>query len=181
MPLSPTRHRRVLRAATRCRTRPEPPLHLLWSWFLPRALLAALLALGSAPLSPGAPPASAPPAPPASAPPAPLVVLVGRAGITLGDDPTPILVLPSREEVAEHGAPLSAKRGGHEDLFLVPLADAVERLRERERAGGRAPPGEALVVADARTPYRLIVEILYTLGRAEVGKYHLMVARPKAR
>lgn len=178
MPLSPTRHRRILRAAALRRTRPAPPLHLVWSWLLPRTLVA----LFSAALAPSAPPAPLQAsAPQVSSAPEPLVVLVGRSGITLGDDPTPVVVLPSREEVAEHGAPLSAKRGGQNDLFLVPLADAVERLRERERAGGRAPPGEAIVVADARTPYRLILEVLYTLGRAEMGKYHLMVARPKAR
>jgi hypothetical protein len=61
------------------------------------------------------------------------------------------------------------------------LPDGEKGGRGIEGIGGRAPPGEALVVADARTPYRLIVEVLYTLGRAEVGKYHLMVARPKVR
>jgi biopolymer transport protein ExbD len=30
-------------------------------------------------------------------------------------------------------------------------------------------------VADEGTPYRLLVEILYTLGQAEFGKFHLMV------
>jgi hypothetical protein len=33
--------------------------------------------------------------------------------------------------------------------------------------------------ADATTPYRLLIEVLFTLGQNEFGKYHLMVMQTK--
>ena len=30
-------------------------------------------------------------------------------------------------------------------------------------------------MADRTTPYRLLIEVLFTLGQSEFGKYHLMV------
>ena len=40
---------------------------------------------------------------------------------------------------------------------------------------------EAKIIADANTPYRLLVEVLFTLGQSEFGKYHLMVISGKKR
>ena len=36
-------------------------------------------------------------------------------------------------------------------------------------------------MADATTPYRLLMEVLFTLGQSEFGKYHLMVLSGKKR
>jgi biopolymer transport protein ExbD len=36
------------------------------------------------------------------------------------------------------------------------------------------------VIADKTTPYRLLVEVLYTLGQSEYGRYHLMVIQAKS-
>ena len=38
---------------------------------------------------------------------------------------------------------------------------------------------KAIVIADNTTPYRLFIEVLFTLGQNEFGKYHLMVMQTK--
>jgi len=38
---------------------------------------------------------------------------------------------------------------------------------------------EAIIIADMTTPYRLFIEVLFTLGQNEFGKYHLMVMQTK--
>jgi hypothetical protein len=38
---------------------------------------------------------------------------------------------------------------------------------------------EAIVIADSSTPYRLLIEVLFTLGQNEYGRYHLMVIQSK--
>ena len=34
---------------------------------------------------------------------------------------------------------------------------------------------EAILIVDKDTPYRLLVEVLFTLGQSEFAKFHLMV------
>jgi biopolymer transport protein ExbD len=48
-------------------------------------------------------------------------------------------------------------------------------------AKGQDPTtSEAIIIADGQTPYRLLIEVLYTLGQSEFGKYHLMVMKQTA-
>ena len=72
------------------------------------------------------------------------------------------------------------KRSGPNDLYIVPLANALQAWRERDRqvriATNKDPTAsEAIIIADAQTPYRLLTEVLYTLGQTEFSKFHLMV------
>jgi hypothetical protein len=39
---------------------------------------------------------------------------------------------------------------------------------------------EAVIIADQTTPWRLLIEVLFTLGQSEYGRYHLMVMQSKA-
>ncbi|AUX42007.1 adventurous gliding motility protein [Sorangium cellulosum] len=109
-----------------------------------------------------------------------VVVIVSKTQILVGDDPTPIVVLPSREQLAQSGVDARYKRSGPNDHYIVPLANALSHARETDKAV-RAAKGldpsssEAIVVADATTPYRLLCEVLFTLGQSEFGKHHLMV------
>jgi hypothetical protein len=41
--------------------------------------------------------------------------------------------------------------------------------------GKDASHSEAIVIADVSTPYRLLTEVLYTLGQTEFAKFHMMV------
>jgi len=81
---------------------------------------------------------------------------------------------------ATHGVEGKYKRSGPTDLYIVPLANALQSWRERDRqvriATGKDPSAsEAIIIADANTPYRLLVEVLFTLGQSEFAKFHLMV------
>jgi biopolymer transport protein ExbD len=111
-----------------------------------------------------------------------VVVTISKSQILVGDDR--VLNLPTREELGRSGAPASAKRGGAADLYIVPLANALKNARATDQAvraarGLDATTSEALIVADSTTPYRLFVEVLFTLGQAEFGRYHLIVMQAK--
>lgn len=104
-----------------------------------------------------------------------LPVLVSKSGITV-DDNTVCPVPPD----ATHGVEGKYKRSGANDLYIVPLANALQSWREKDRqirAGRGLDPNasEAIIIADKDTPYRLLVEVLFTLGQTEFAKFHLMV------
>ncbi|WP_437746464.1 biopolymer transporter ExbD [Sorangium sp. So ce302] len=109
-----------------------------------------------------------------------VVVIVSKSQILVGEDPTPIVMLPNREQLAQSGVDAKYKRSGPNDLYIVPLANALSHARETDKAiraakGLDPSSSEAIIVADATTPYRLLIEVLFTLGQSEFGKYHLMV------
>jgi biopolymer transport protein ExbD len=104
-----------------------------------------------------------------------IVVTISKSEILVGDQR--VLRLPERRS---SGAGVAAKRGGPGGLYIVPLGAALKPARQtdkriRQRRGLDASHSEAIVVADETTPYRLLVEVLFTLGQGEFGKYHLMV------
>jgi biopolymer transport protein ExbD len=113
-----------------------------------------------------------------------VVIVISKSQILVGDDPNPIVRLPSREQLAQSGVDARYKRSGPNDLFIVPLANALTHARDTDKAIRKAKgldpsSSEAIVVADATTPYRLLIEVLFTLGQSEFGKYHLMVLSGK--
>jgi biopolymer transport protein ExbD len=115
-----------------------------------------------------------------------IVVVVSKSQILVGDDPTPVVKLPPREQLAASGIDARYKRNGPNDLYVVPLGNALANARLLDRAvrearGEDPKSSEATVVADATTPYRLIVEVLYTLGQSEFGTQHLLVTSRRRR
>jgi biopolymer transport protein ExbD len=112
-----------------------------------------------------------------------VIVTVSKSQILVGDNK--VLALPGRESMAQTGAGERNKRKGPNDLYIVPLGNALHDARSTDKlirqAKGLDPTGsEAIVVADGTTPYRLLIEVLYTLGQNEFTKYHLMVMQTKA-
>jgi biopolymer transport protein ExbD len=108
------------------------------------------------------------------------MVVISKTQILVGDDPHPIVMLPSRDSLAQSGIDAKYKRNGPNDLYVVPLANALQAARQTDKqvrlAKGLDPnSSEAIVVADQTTPYRLLIEVLFTLGQSEFAKYHLMV------
>lgn len=104
-----------------------------------------------------------------------VAVLISKSQIVVDDNF--ICQVPAD---ATHGVEGKYKRTGPTDLYIVPLANALQSWRERDRqvrlATGKDPSAsEALVIADSNTPYRLLVEVLFTLGQSEFAKFHLMV------
>ena len=113
-----------------------------------------------------------------------VVVVISKSQILVGDDPNPVVLLPSREQLSQSGVDSRYKRSGPNDLYIVPLANALTNAREtdkriRQAKGQDASSSEAVIVADTSTPYRLLIEVLFTAGQSEFGKYHLMVRSGK--
>ncbi len=104
-----------------------------------------------------------------------VTVLVSRSQIMVDDK----VICPVPSD-ATHGVEGKYKRSGPTDLYIVQLANVLQGWRERDRqlktAMGKDPStSEAIVIADAGTPYRLITEVLFTLGQSEFSNFHLMV------
>lgn len=113
-----------------------------------------------------------------------VVIVLSKTQIIVGENPEPIVLLPSREQLAQSGVDAKYKRTGPNDLYIVPLANALSSARETDKKirtakGLDAATSEAIIVADGTTPYRLFIEVLFTLGQSEFGKYHLMVISGK--
>ncbi len=109
-----------------------------------------------------------------------VLVIVSKTQILVGEQSTPVVKLPSREQLGQTGIDAKYKRGGPNDLFIVPLGNALQHARDIDKAvrtakGLNPNSSEALVVVDKTIPYRVLIEVLFTLGQSEFGKYHLMV------
>ncbi len=112
-----------------------------------------------------------------------VIVTISKTQILVGDNQ--VLQLPGRESLAQTGVGARYKRSGPNDLYIVPLGNALQSARKtdklmRQAKGLDASSSEAIIVADRTTPYRLLIEVLFTLGQNEFGKYHLMVVQSKS-
>ncbi len=110
-----------------------------------------------------------------------LAVLISKTAIVVDD--SEVCKVPSD---ASHGVEGKYKRSGPNDLFIQPLASQLQIWRERDRqirlATGKDPSSsEAIIIADKDTPYRLLVEVLFTMGQTEFAKFHLMVMQAPKR
>ena len=111
-----------------------------------------------------------------------VVVTISKSQLLVGEDK--ILALPSRQSLAQSGVGSQFKRSGPNDLYIVPLGNALQAARKTDKVvrlakGLDASMSEAIIIADMTTPYRLFIEVLFTLGQNEFGKYHLMVMQTK--
>jgi biopolymer transport protein ExbD len=105
-----------------------------------------------------------------------LSIIVSRAQILVGET----VVCPVPPDAANYGIEAKYKRGSRNDYFIVPLGSALQSWRETDKrirqATGKDPShSEAIVIGDAAMPYRLMTEVMYTLGQTEFTKFHLMV------
>ena len=105
-----------------------------------------------------------------------LPVLVSKSQIIVGET----VVCPVPPDAAQYGIEAKYKRGSRNDYFIVPLGSALQSWRDTDKrirmATGRDPTqSEAILIADLSTPYRLLTEVMYTLGQTEFSKFHMMV------
>lgn len=91
------------------------------------------------------------------------LVYVGQEHLSFGAPPLRIARIPSTDR--EKGFPATVKRSGPNDLYVVPLANVVST--------GEPPIDRALLFVDKDTPYRMVVEVLFTLGQRDVARFDL--------
>ncbi len=105
-----------------------------------------------------------------------LAVIVSKSQIIVGES----VVCPVPPDAAQYGTEAKYKRGSRNDYFIVPLGSALQAWRDSDKriraATGKDPNhSEAILIADTSTPYRLLTEVMYTLGQTEFSKFHMMV------
>jgi biopolymer transport protein ExbD len=105
-----------------------------------------------------------------SAPSDALIVVLSREGLSLGKD-GPILAMADVDPAAwSDGFDTKYKRASRNDLYLVPLGTALQAAYP-----GAATAPTVVIAADASIPYRMLHEVLYTLGQASVTTGNLLV------
>ena len=105
-----------------------------------------------------------------------LPVIISKSQIIVGES----VVCPVPPDAAQYGTEGKYKRGSRNDYFIVPLGSALQSWRDADKriraATGKDPSqSEAILIADSLVPYRLLTEVMYTLGQTEFAKFHLMV------
>lgn len=76
----------------------------------------------------------------------------------------------------------SQKQGGSNGFLVTPLLTVLQQHRDRLKLIAQSQPGrpfrgEVQIVADKRTPYRTLVEVLYTMGQAEFKAMRFVVLK----
>ena len=109
-------------------------------------------------------------------------VTISKSQIMVGNES--VLMLPSRESLV-NGVGARHKNGNPNTLLIVPLGNALRSARQMDKAiltakGMDASSSEAMIICDNTVPYRLFMEVLYTLGQNEFATYHLMVMQSEA-
>ncbi|HJL17618.1 MAG TPA: biopolymer transporter ExbD [Sandaracinaceae bacterium LLY-WYZ-13_1] len=75
----------------------------------------------------------------------------------------------------------SHKQGGGTGFLITPLHNVMIRQRDTQKAleqataGQRPFTGTVQIIADKRTPFRTLSEVIYTLGQAEFSNLHFVV------
>jgi biopolymer transport protein ExbD len=105
-----------------------------------------------------------------------LAVIISKSQLIVGET----VVCPVPPDAPQYGVEAKYKRGSRNDYFIVPLGSALQSWRDTDKrirmATGKDPSqSEAILIADVSTPYRLLTEVMYTLGQSEFSKFHMMV------
>jgi len=86
-----------------------------------------------------------------------VILIISKSAILLGEEGVPVIMLPSRQQLAQQGLDAKHKRSGPNDLYIVPLANRLQNARTVDKAV-RAAKGldptssDAIIIADATTP-----------------------------
>jgi hypothetical protein len=99
-----------------------------------------------------------------------MVVTIGQTGIRIGETRAAIIPLPPPNEAAQ-GVTAEYKGGTRGSMMLTTLAEAV-----RSNWGDAAPESpRATLVVDEGVPFRVLFEVLYTMGQLSVNDLCLAV------
>jgi len=77
------------------------------------------------------------------------------------------------------------KQGGATSMMIPTIHRAMCQIRDIKKAIEERDPnqhfgGEVQIIADRRTPYRTVAEVLYTIGQCEFHELRFIVGRPQA-
>jgi len=86
-------------------------------------------------------------------------------------------------DVKDGAVDKSQKKGGDASLEITPLFERLSEVVEDRKSEAEMMQKDfepvVTVVADQTIPYRLITEVVYTAGQAELSKYKFAVVRNK--
>jgi len=79
----------------------------------------------------------------------------------------------------------SQKQGGGNGFLITPLHNVLIQHRDRLKTIARMNPnrpfqGAVQIIADKRTPFRTLSEVIYTLGQAEFANLHFVVLQSQS-
>lgn len=84
-------------------------------------------------------------------------------------------------DVKEGAVDKSQKKGGESSLYIQPLFDslteAVNKKKRQQQLLNQDYEPVATIIADQTTPYRLVTEVMYTAGQAELSKFKFAVIK----
>ena len=100
-------------------------------------------------------------------------ITITRQSIVVGDNS----VVALRDGAVDK----TQKKGGENSLYIQPLFDRLtdEVSKHKNIAQLRKKPFEGVVtiVADRTTPYRLVTEVMYTAGQAQLNQFKFAVVK----
>jgi biopolymer transport protein ExbD len=101
-----------------------------------------------------------------------LSVQISRSGVTVDGKN----VLDLRDGIVDPGH----KQGGSSGFLITPLYKELSKIRDREKRTAQtyaSQPflGEVQIIADRKTPYRTLSEVIYTLGQTEFKNLRFVV------
>jgi biopolymer transport protein ExbD len=75
----------------------------------------------------------------------------------------------------------SQKRGGESGMVIQPLFDelteAIKRKKREMKLLGQPYEPTATIISDQSTPFRLLTEVMYTAGQAELNQFKFAVVK----
>ena len=102
-----------------------------------------------------------------------LQITISRKSIILGDKPV--------VAVKDGKVDKSQKQGGETSLRIQPLfeklTDAVGKQKQMAQLQKKEYEGVVTIVADRTVPYRLVTEVMYTAGQAQLAKFKFAVIK----
>ena len=101
-----------------------------------------------------------------------LGVQISRSGIVVDGKP----VLELRNGIVDP----SLKQGGSSGFLITPLYKTLSEIRDRKKRtaakfANQPFVGDVQIIADKRTPYRTLSEVIYTLGQTEFKNLRFIV------
>jgi len=107
-----------------------------------------------------------------------LPIQISRAEIIIDGDP----IVTLRNGIVDP----SQKQGGANGFLITPMLTRMQQHRDRLKLIAARNPrrpftGEVRIIADKRTPFRTISEVIYTLGQAEFAHMHFVAVQEETR